>query len=196
MTDDQSHPDDLTSILHLCWLMLQKGVKDRRHGFHHPIVASVDAEGRPKSRVVVLRDASNGTLRFHTDVRSQKWAELAAHPAVSLVVYDEPDRTQLRIEGEAKLHHAEDVAKAAWNASQRMSKVCYATSPAPGVEMSGFDGFTLPLPEDEAAIAVGEANFGAVVIHVHTIEWLYLKARRNRRAHFDLRTHHAKWLAP
>jgi pyridoxamine 5'-phosphate oxidase len=196
MTDDSHHPDDLGSILKLCWQLLEKGVKDRRHGFHHPVVASVDGAGRPKSRVVILRDASEGALRFHTDVRTPKWSELDARPFVSAVFYDETDRVQLRVEGAAHLHHGDGVAKSTWQSSQRMSKVCYGTVPAPGVVMNSFDAFELPPADDEAAIAIGEANFGAVVIHVHSIEWLYLKARRNRRAFFDLRTNQAKWLVP
>ena len=53
---------------------LTRGVKDRKHAFHTPIISNVDAEGGIDSRVVVLRkfDPANLILNFHTDFRSPK----------------------------------------------------------------------------------------------------------------------------
>jgi pyridoxamine 5'-phosphate oxidase len=196
MTDDSHHPDNLTDILAQCWQLLARGVTDRRFGFHHPVVSNVDLSAKPRARVVILRSAEKGALRFHTDIRSQKWQELLARPAVSVVFYDEQEKVQLRVDGEAKLHHGDDLARQAWIGSQRMSRVAYGSLPGPGVEIADYDDFTLPPADDDVALAVGETHFAAVVIHVQAMEWLYLKARNNRRALFDLRTQKAKWLVP
>jgi pyridoxamine 5'-phosphate oxidase len=196
MTNDSHHPDDLPAILAQCWQLLARGVTDRRFGFHHPTVANIDQQGRPRARVVILRASGDGTLRFHTDVRSQKWRELAAKPAISMVFYDEDEKIQLRVDGVVKLHVDDERARAAWSSTQTMSKVCYGSLPGPGVVIESHDAFTLPPPNDEVALSMGQASFGVVVVHVRTIEWLYLKVRNNRRALFDIETNEAKWLVP
>jgi pyridoxamine 5'-phosphate oxidase len=187
---------DLAAILSQCWSLLGRGSADRRHGFHHPVVSSVSAQNEPHSRVVILRAVSveARTLRFHTDIRSEKWGELAARPSVSLLFYDEGARVQLRVDGKALLHHADAVAEVAWASSQRMSRVCYGIAPGPGQEIAHADAFALPETDD--AIAGGRQNFGAVVIHIRRIEWLALKALRNRRALFNLEQNSAQWLVP
>jgi pyridoxamine 5'-phosphate oxidase len=198
MTTDFDNPQDFPSILNQAWQLLRRGVADRRHGFHTAVVANVETDGRPRSRVVILRkaDAEAKVLRYHTDIRSAKWQGLTKQPAVSVLFYDAGDRVQLRVDGEAKLHHDDDVAKAAWGSSKQMSKVCYGSAPAPGSEIASFADFSLPIADDVGAIESGYVNFGAVVIHIQTIEWLSLKVRGNRRAVFDLRTNQAKWLVP
>lgn len=193
MAADETHLD---AILSQCWTLLGRGSADRRHGFHHPVVSSVSAHHEPRSRVVILRavNVEAMTLRFHTDIRSEKWGELEARPSVSVLFYDEGARVQLRLDGKAVLHHGDAVAEAAWASSQRMSRVCYGIAPGPGQEIAHADAFALPETDD--AIAGGKENFGAVVIHVRRIEWLALKALRNRRALFDLEQNSAQWLVP
>jgi pyridoxamine 5'-phosphate oxidase len=187
---------DLGAILSQCWTLLGRGSADRRHGFHHPVVSSISAHNEPRSRVVILRavNVEARTLRFHTDIRSEKWGELAARPSVSLLFYDEGARVQLRVDGKAVLHHGDDVAEAAWASSQRMSRVCYGIAPGPGQVIEDFNAFALPDTDD--AIALGKQNFGAIVILIRRIEWLALKALRNRRALFDVSEGSAQWLVP
>jgi pyridoxamine 5'-phosphate oxidase len=184
---------ELQAVLAQCWMLLTRGKADRKHGFHHPVVSSVTVAGTPRSRVVVLRgvDVAAETLRFHTDVRSAKWGELAARPAVSMLCYDAGARVQLRVDGIAALHHGDAVAEAAWHSSQRMSRVCYGVEPGPGVVADSY-----VLPETDDAIAGGQVNFGAVVVKVQRIEWLFLKSLRNQRALFDLESGSAQWLVP
>ena len=190
------HPEQLDQILHQCWALLKRGVEDRRFGFHHPVLSNVTQDGKPGSRVVILRaaDAITRQLRFHTDIRSPKWQDLVLNPSVSVSCYDEAEKVQLRLAGQAKLHHADDVSRAAWEQSQRMSRITYGSAPGPGAAIAGFDAFDLPETDDE--IAGGFSQFGAIVVDVISIDWLYLKARRNRRAHFDLVSAEATWLVP
>jgi pyridoxamine 5'-phosphate oxidase len=195
MTID-SHPSDLNEILHLCWRHLVKGTKDRRSGFHHPVLSTVDVLGKPKSRVVILREADAGKniLRFNADVRTLKWGEITRQPDVNMTFYDEPEKTQLRVEGTALLHSADAVAKRAWDASQRMSRLGYCAMPGPGTAIASPENFNLPGPDDDSS--AGLANFGTVIFEVASIEWLYLKVRGNRRAVFDLSANTAQWLVP
>jgi pyridoxamine 5'-phosphate oxidase len=187
---------DLDTALSSCWTLLGRGVADRRHGFHHPVVANVSIEGRPRARVVVLRQAERTakTLRFHTDVRSQKWEELKQVSGVAVSLYDEAARVQIKIEGRAALHCDDAIADAAWASSQKMSRVCYGTTPSPGTAVGKGNGFELP--SEDAEIAAGRANFGAVVIHIEKLEWLFLRVGGHRRAHFDFQSQTAQWLVP
>ncbi len=152
--------------------------------------------GGRKNRVVTLRaaDPAAKTLRFHCDKRNLKVAELAANPAIALSFYDVSDRTQIRAEGRAVLHSGDAFARAAWDGSRPMSRVCYGTAPAPGSVIAARDAFALPDADD--AIAAGFENFVAVVIMVETMDWLYLRHGGHRRAAFDLRDGSARWLAP
>ena len=195
MTID-SHPSDLSQILNLSWQFLKQGCKDRRSGFHHPVLATVAADGKPKSRVVILREADHlqKVLRCNADIRTQKWGEIARQPAVSLTFYDETEKTQLRVEGKASLHTCDPIAQKAWENSQRMSRVGYGAQPGPGAVISDPEQFGLPQTDSE--IAEGIANFGTIIVHITTIEWLYLKVRGNRRAVFDLAADTAQWLVP
>ncbi len=53
-------------------------------------------------------------------------------PRVSLHAYDPKAKIQVRIEGTARLHGQDAVARAAWAASRPMSRIGYATAPGPG----------------------------------------------------------------
>jgi pyridoxamine 5'-phosphate oxidase len=192
--------DDLPATLETAWHALSRGVADRRSPFHHPVVGTTGRDGCPRLRTMILRAATPSArlLRVHTDVRAEKWADLAADPRIALLFYDVGMKVQLRIEGITRLHHGDDVAKAAWEASQRMSRACYATMPAPGSIIPDGDAFTLP-EGDEASIAPGEAQFGVLAITVMSLEWLYLAHEGHRRALFrwdEAGNLTARWLVP
>ena len=99
------------------WALIEQGVKDRRKPAHTPSIATIGRDGRPKTRIVVLRagERASRTLRFHTDVRSEKIAELNQNPAVEMLMYDAQARVQLRLGGHAKIFRfPSPVAMAAW----------------------------------------------------------------------------------
>lgn len=188
--------DDLDHARAEAWRLLSAGASDRRSAFHTPTIATSALDGRPRLRTVVLRSVDTGaqTLRFHTDRRSDKIAELTRDPRVAAHFYDPAAKIQLRAEGKASLHHDDAVAQAAWQASQRMSRICYGTAPAPGSPIAAGGAFSLPelTPEIEA----GRENFVAVVVHVQRLEWLYLAHGGHRRALFDEVTGTRVWLVP
>ncbi len=174
--------DDLDACREALWRLLADGAERGRSGFHLPALATVDAEGRPRLRSVVLRaaDAGSGTLRFHCDRRSDKAAELAARPACALQAYDADAKVQVRIEGTARLHTADAVAEAAWAEARAMSRVCYGTEPAPGTALAEGGAYTLP--DAEAALTLGRPHFAAVTVRAERLDFLYLDRRGHRRA--------------
>jgi pyridoxamine 5'-phosphate oxidase len=188
--------NDLAETRAQAWALLARGVADRRSPFHAPTVASLGLDGRPRARVVILRacDVAQGTLRFNTDRRTEKFAEFARDPRVSLVGYDAGSKIQIRVEGTASLHTDDAVADAAWEVSREFSRICYGTAPAPGTLLG--EGGDFALPSESSEIAAGRANFSTVVIRAETIEWLYLAHAGHRRARFEVAGGDGVWLAP
>src|SRR3954467_572284 len=62
---------------------------------------AVGPEGRPSSRMVLCKVADAQGFVFFTNYGSRKAAELAAHPAVSLLFPWHPLGRQVRVEGDA-----------------------------------------------------------------------------------------------
>ena len=72
----------------------------------HPIgtanamtLATVDAQGRPAARIVLLKEIDDRGFVFFTNYDSRKGHDLAAHPFAALVLFWEPLHRQVRIEG-------------------------------------------------------------------------------------------------
>ncbi len=64
-------------------------------------VASVDAQGRPSARIVLLKGVDARGLVFYTNFESRKGRELTARPDVACVFWWHPLEAQVRIEGAA-----------------------------------------------------------------------------------------------
>jgi pyridoxamine 5'-phosphate oxidase len=195
---------DLDAALKEAWRQLERGVTNRNAPFHTPVVATLDADGAPDARVMVLRqvDPIRRTLRFHSDARSPKAVNLAASKPASVLAYDPRRKLQLRLQGQASFASKGPLANAAWAASSLSSRRCYLSSEAPGVAVatptSGLpDGMEERSPTLEESQA-GRANFGVLVVDVEAIDWLYLAHQGHRRARFswDSGQLAATWLMP
>ncbi len=190
--------DDLDETLAEAWRLLERGVADRRSPFHTPALASLREDGAPSVRTLVLRavDRDARTLRFHTDVRSGKFREIAAQPRVALHFYDPTRKVQLRIDGSARLHKGDAVAAAAWRATRSFSRACYRVEPQPGQEIDDPRSAQTEIGSERSE--AGHENFAAITVEMESLEWLYLAARGHRRAQFRWQNHAlaASWLVP
>lgn len=65
-------------------------------------IATVDAEGRPSSRTVLLREFSEDGFIFYTNYESQKGQEIAGNPKVALCFYWDALERQVRISADVK----------------------------------------------------------------------------------------------
>jgi pyridoxamine 5'-phosphate oxidase len=187
MTDPRETPafaNDLDEMLAHAWRHVAGGVKDRRSPFHTPSVGTIGRDGRPRLRTVVLRGVEPATarLRFHTDARAGKVAELAADPRIALHVYDAPGKLQIRIEGSAVVHREGALAEQSWRAARMTSRAVYATQPAPGSALDEPDAFRQPA--DEGEIIAGRPHFCVVEVALETLETLWLAHDGHRRARF------------
>ena len=167
------------------WKRLEEGVDDTASPFHAPTVASLRDDLTPDVRTVILRgmDAANGTLRFHTDARSGKVAQLAARADCAIHIYA-PPKLQIRLDGRATLHAGDDaVANEAWASARPSSLVPYAQTDAPGTRLRKLAEPTLrakALAPEQVALA--RANFCAVMVKVERIDRLMLESIGNTRA--------------
>ncbi len=188
--------DDLEGSLAEAWRLIGRGIADRRSPFHTPTVATTRPDGSPALRTVVLRGAvpAEWTLRFHTDVRSAKFAELEADPQVALHFYDSGRKVQVRIDGRARLLTG-GPALEIWAAMKPHSRACYRAEAGPG---QALDTPPPAPPGGAAQDERGRENFAVVAVAAVRLEWLYLAARGHRRARFERNDGQlsATWLAP
>jgi hypothetical protein len=174
----------LGALLEAIWHRLARAALDRRAGWRHPALASVDASGAPRVRTLVLRGADRAApaLLLHTDARSAKAAEIARDPRVALLFWDEAARWQLRIEGEAAL--AADPATFA--ALPPPARSVYAVDPAPGTPIA---------TPGTLRAADAAASFRVVRVAPRQMEWRDIGGA-HRRARFELASGRASWLVP
>ncbi|GAA0530824.1 pyridoxamine 5'-phosphate oxidase [Rhizomicrobium palustre] len=66
-------------------------------------VASVDGQGRPNLRMVLLKSVDARGFVFYTNLESAKGREILAHPAVALNFHWKTVRRQVRVRGHASL---------------------------------------------------------------------------------------------
>ena len=62
-------------------------------------LATVDADGLPNARMVLLKGADERGFVFYTNIESQKGRELDVHPAAALVFHWKSTNRQVRVRG-------------------------------------------------------------------------------------------------
>ena len=65
-------------------------------------LATVDSQGQPSARLVLLKGVDDRGFVFYTNLRSRKGRELAANPRAALTFHWQPLELQVRIEGNAE----------------------------------------------------------------------------------------------
>lgn len=187
--------NDLDLSLRAAWSLLERGVKDRKAPAHTPVLAT-NGEGVPRVRTVVLRacDREARRLRFHTDRRSHKVAEIEADPAGAVLVYDPGQKIQLRLDCQLSVHIGDELAREAWAATRDFSRICYQVMQGPGEAVS--DPREVPFSQEDSND--GADHFAVISALVTRIEWLYLAAHGHRRAEFRWQDGdwQGRWLVP
>ena len=107
--------NDLDKVYSKIWDLLNLGLKDRNASFHLPVfICGKDTNF--DGRVVVLRGVNekNKKIWFHSDIRSNKIKILKSNSKSNLLFYDKSEKIQLRITGQAKINHLNDITKKSW----------------------------------------------------------------------------------
>lgn len=84
-------------VLFLEWFDLAK--RKEPHDPNAMALATVDADGLPNVRMVLLKDIDSSGLTFFTSMESAKGRELAAHPKAALCFHWKSIRRQVRFRG-------------------------------------------------------------------------------------------------
>lgn len=142
-------------------------------------LATVDKEGQPKSRIVLLKGLDQGGFEFYTNYESTKGQELAHNPRAALSFYWPELERQVRIEGKVQQMTAEE-SNAYFNSRPRGSRLGAWISPQSEVIESREDlekrrehyeaQFTDAVPRPE--------NWGGYRLLPHKIE--FWQGRPNR----------------
>jgi pyridoxamine 5'-phosphate oxidase len=91
-------------------------------------LATVDADGFPDARMVLLKGFGPDGFRFFTNYESTKGEELAANPRAALVIYWRELDRQVRVRGEIERLSPED-SDAYFASRPRDSRIAAAVSP-------------------------------------------------------------------
>ena len=195
--------NDLEKVYTKIWELLESGLKRRDVPFHIPTFICGDKK-KFDGRIVVLRgiDKEEKKIWFHSDIRSNKIKILKSNSKSNLLFYDKSEKIQLRITGQAKINHLNDITKKSWKKTVHMSRQCYLGDKAPGISVSeptsglttDVDNLKYTIEESE----IGYKNFCVIETYIKSIEWLYLAAKGHRRAYFNLNKKQLekKWLIP
>lgn len=85
-------------------------------------LATVDANGRPSARIVLLRGLDESGAIFYTNRESRKGEALKAHDRAALTFHWDVLLRQLRIEGEVT-QTSDEVSDAYWSNRPRQSQI-------------------------------------------------------------------------
>ena len=66
------------------------------------ILSTIDSNGNPESRVLLLKELTNKGLIFYTNYHSKKGRQISSHPQVSVVLFWPGLERQVRIKGKAE----------------------------------------------------------------------------------------------
>lgn len=194
----------LSKLDDFVWQSLAAAASSKRHPWNWGIVSSVDAQGRPQGRTVILRDAiaESCTIDFHTDVRSAKTDQL--DNGISWVFYAENQQVQLRVRGRADIIGGAE-ADQVWQKVPVRSRSAYVSRMAPGIPFEGDQ----PPPTDDRQVTEetserGREYFRIIRTHVTQMDLLYLRREGHVRAQLDFeppagskpRQSAANWILP
>ena len=179
LPDSYSHIDE---TLDSAKLILSEAVSNTQTLFHTPVVSTMN-ENKIVSRVMVLREFNfdKKILRFHTDNRAAKIDNLTKNPSSTVIGYDADLKIQIKMQGQAKVHIDDEVAKIAWNESTPRSKKCYSVKGGSSKKIENPGDYDITNFEVED----GYQNFAVIIFNFLSLEFLYLKSSGHRRALHD-----------
>jgi pyridoxamine 5'-phosphate oxidase len=124
-------------------------------------LATIAANGRPKARIVLLKEVDDRGMVFYTNYNSQKGQDLAAHPMASVVFFWDLQQRQVRVEGRVE-KVSQETSERYYQSRPKGSQIGAAASPQSQViperglleervealEKQYAEQDKLPLPED------------------------------------------------
>lgn len=94
--DPSAVPDDPTALL-LAWL--DEAIATGERQANAMTLTTVNDEGRPANRTLIVKDVDDRGLHFSSSLRSRKAAHLAARPYAGMMFFWRPLGRQLEVSG-------------------------------------------------------------------------------------------------
>ena len=171
---------------------VRTAVEQGNHPFRTIALATMDATGSPRQRMVILRDFKDDSVfTVFTDNRSEKVDQILENRSVSLLFYDADEKLQLRAEGEAVVIHGGEERMRYWNNRGSRNPYSYTSVVAPGTVIEN--------PEEAYRWTEEESlNFSLIKIVATWMEFLQLDGLKHIRAERIIRDHKEtiRWIAP
>ncbi|RKR85522.1 pyridoxine/pyridoxamine 5'-phosphate oxidase [Mucilaginibacter gracilis] len=191
--------DTLSEAFTQCWAKLLYGSIMADNALHTGTVGTLGTNGI-NLRTVVLRaiDPDKKQVIFYTDKRSAKMADIAEHPQLSWLFYDAAEKIQIRLSGQAVVHHNDDIALYHWENVSKAGRKSYMAIPAPSTGIANASNGLEYLAGNDVYTVTGYHNYAVIITCVNFIEWLSLKPTGHRRAQFKFTDDSWKgqWLVP
>ena len=114
--------------------VLARACLDRNHKMRYfTFCTSAPGTAESACRMVVFRRLiDTWTIRFYTDSRSSKVAELKQNPNCSLLFWNPGNNLQIRMKAEARLHHLNKITSEEWMHIQGSAVKSYSSEVPPG----------------------------------------------------------------
>lgn len=151
-------------------------------------LATVDEEGVPDARMVLLKGFGPDGFRFFTNYESAKGVELAASPRAALVIYWRELDRQVRVRGAVERLPAED-SDAYFASRPRDSRIAAAASPqSRAIERVQLDRRYDELDEELGGAEVPRPDYwGGYLLRPDAIEfWQGRESRMHDRFRYTL----------
>lgn len=162
-------------LLDDCKGELVNGYVQRGHPFRYFTLSTI-SNHKPRQRTVVLRKlASDFTLLFYTDARSQKVQDITKNANVSVLFYDPKKLMQVKLEGKAKIITDVNELNSYWKAIPESSRNDYITKLPPSSNIQN---------PDHIVYETDQPHFAAIEIVPESIEYLQLKRPNHQRVVF------------
>lgn len=195
---------DLKALAEDIWVDVQKASLKRNDPLRSPVLASINSEGKPSQRILVLREVlmKERGLIFHTDIRSEKVAELRQNAEVSLLFYHPKRQKQFRLTGTAAIHFQDDLWEQQWQKTGPGSLKVYLIKKKPGLPVHPSEWSDLIPPPDKrfekADLEAGKVNFAVLKVLIQNMEYLYLAQSGHLRASWIVQNGNwqGQWLVP
>jgi hypothetical protein len=178
------------------WSELRAASAQRGHPWRTAVLATCDDQGFPDARSVVLREVQpeSHELKFYTDTRSPKVAQLRRQPRATLVVWSAELGWQLRMALECQVRTSGLEVLSRWAQLKLTPAAQDYLSPLP----PGSPLHPVSAPSRcgrEAPDCDTREHFAVVNAKVLRMDWLSLDPSGHQRACFEA-DQPARWLQP
>lgn len=196
-----ANTDSLPDFHQKCWDQLLRACVDKKHPMRELSMATLAIDGSLEQRMVVLRHAERSSSRIttYTDIRAQKVAQIRRHPQLHYLAWHPKHRLQIRLKGEAQLHHNDEVTRSAWQKLSYFARTLYSAHTPPGQAVANPQIAKAAYEHPEGVDTdLWYANFVLVQTRITEMECLALSRERQFRARFTYQEdkEEANWLIP